>query len=709
MSRRIVLQSIAASTLSFPGLVHAAGSSASAGPNQWWTRDFRIVQTNLREIDVLQEPREIARAVRQFGGNVIVSNIGGIVSFYPTEVEFHHRTPYMTSDFVGAMIKAAHAEGLAYVGRFDLSKAMRPAYDAHPDWFMRNRDGTPREFEGTYQACPNGGWAQSHSLRILDEALRRYKPDGVFFNLTGYPQTDYANVQLGICVCNNCRRGFRDMHGIDLPATEGFKDPAWTRYLDFQERTANALGNKINAFVAPLIPGVPILRYDRYKEVGRAETQRRVQRPAPEWPYQAGEVSRLFMARNPGLPFTATSTAHIDYPWRQVTETAAHHQLRFAQMLGVGGKLDLYLMGTLADQDDQSYLAPVSRLFHWAKANGSHYAGMVSDARVALYQSGRTDRFAGATAFARYQGAEFRGVYAALVNSRVPFRFISDDRVVDGTTPLTGNFDVIILPNTMVLGPEEARALDAFVAAGGLLIATGATASLDREGRPRTRVPLAAFPLERYDAPVESRGWSLDPSASTLAVSGRVPLDGPYLGGTARQGASNLLPFAPDQPFGPPELSYAPPKAPRRASSGLSLIGYGRGYAVHVPWLINWQYHRDGLPAHQQILAGLISAYAPPPRFVLEGAGPVELMQLGRRSDGARLLHVVNYAGQRGGRYDEPPAIHGLRLGVRGAAPVTATALIAGKTLVARKREQDGLTWFDLPPCGTFEAILLDG
>ncbi len=698
-SRRIVLQSLAAS-----GVALLPGGAGAAPVRRWWDAPYRIVQTNLREIDVLEDPREIARAVRQFGGTVLVSNIGGIVSFYPSDVPFHHRNPYLKGDFVGEMIAATRAEGLAYVGRFDLSKAMKPAFDAHPDWFMRNRDGSPRVFAGTYQACPNGGWAQEQGLRILSEAFGRYKPDGVFFNLTGYPRTDYAHQEYGICTCANCRRVFREMHGQDLPAIDGHADPAWAKYLDFQDRTSTALARRIEAHVAPLIPGVPILRYDKYKAVGRAEVQRRVNRPGPDWPYQPGESCRLFMARNPGLPFSSASTAHVDYPWRQATESAANHELRFAQILGCGGQLDLYLMGSLKGQDDQSWLPPVSRLFHWAGANAAHYAGMQPAARVAIYHSSATERIGGATPYGAYHGAEMRGLYRALVDSRIPFRFLSDDRVADGSAPVAGAFDVVILANSMAIGAAEAKALEAFVSAGGLLIATGGAATLDREGKPQAL--SLPFPIDRADAPEATAGWSLDPARGTLAVAGRVPIEGPFFGGALREGARDLLPFAPDQRFGPPEFSYAPTDAPRRALAGVPVLRHGAGHVAYIPWFMGRQYTRDGLAAHQQIVAALIADHAPPARFVLDGRGPVELMQVSRASDGATLLHVLNYAGANHGRYDPPPAIHGLRLGIRGAPPKGVRALVTGREL-PRGKVADGMTWYDLPPVGTFEAVLL--
>ena len=711
VSRRLALQ-----TLSLAGLGVAGGALAQGprtggafDPKHWWLQDYRIVQTNLREIDIRENPRTIARAIRDFGGNVIVSNIGGIVAFYPTKLPYQRRNPYMgRGDFVREMIAAAHDEGLAYIGRFDLSKAMQPVYDAHPDWFMQNRDGTPRAFAGTYQACPNGGWAQDYGLRLLSEGLTRYKPDGIFFNMTGYPRTDYANVDHGICVCGNCRRVFREMYGRELPAKEGYGDPAWPDYLAFQARTSEALRKRISDHIATLAPGVPIAQHDSTEQVGRGEVQRRVDRTGPEWAYQSGEQCRAALARSPGTPWSSTSTAHIDYPWRQVTETAAYHENRMAQAMGVGAKVDLYLMGTLADQNDPTYLPPVSRLFKWRAANERAYAGMSESARVGLYQSGASVRLAGMTPYAAWQTAELRGLYSALVDARIPFRFVSDARVADGTTDLSADFDVIVLPNAMMLSDAEAAALDRFVERGGLLIATAMPGAFDEKGQPRATVPLACFPLARYTPPQPVHGWTLDPAISPLKVTGRVPLDGVYAGGTARGDAETLMRFAPDQRYGPPEFSYAIPGVAARRDPGVSLRTHGKGRAAHLPWFVGWQYLRDGLPVHRELIERLIARHAPAPRFVLAGAGPVELMVMSR-NDGASLLTMVNYAGQRNTHYAPPPALHGLRLGVRGAVS-GARALVGGQALAGLAApDATGLTWLDLPPVGAFEAVLLNG
>lgn len=704
-SRRKVLQGLALTTLAVgTGLPGAAAAQANAPWKRWWERDYRIVQTNLREIDVLQDPRQIAKDVKDFGGTALVSNIGGIVAFYPTKLEYQYKNPYLKNDFVAEQIAAAHAEGLAYLGRFDTSKALKNVYDAHPDWFVVNRTGGPTEFAGTYQACPSGPWLQDYALKMLREALTVYKPDGVFFNGVGFGQNDYAGRALGSCVCNNCKTRFRAMYGLELPKVEGFQDPNWRQYLEFQERVVADIYKRMYALADELIPGVPIFRWDDYEHVGRGEVQRRVRRAAPEWPYQSGEQARTAKARNPGKPYSSTSTAHMDYPWRQVKETADYHILRFAQQLGNGARLDLYCMGTLADQNDQSYLPPVSKLFKWEAANSQHYAKTSPLGRVGLYESEANQKFAAATPWANYRGGSSRGAYAALVDSRLPFHFVNGERVVEGKTRLA-DFDVILASHQLCMSDAEAAALDAFVAQGGLLIASGMTAGYDEKGRPRSALPLKSFPLEGFGEPQAAQGWTLDPALGDFRfTTNRVPIDAHYFGGTLRAGTTDLVPFAPDQRFGPPEYSYVIPGTKARTIPGVAVRRHGKGHVVHIPWLNEWQYARDTMPMHQQLIAALVERYAPAQKYVLSGVGPVELTAL-RSGERNALLHVINYAGQRNGRYDTPPELHGFRLGVSGNAPSEIRTLVSGKVIRGVARE--GRTWFELPPIGAFEAVVL--
>jgi hypothetical protein len=686
-----------------PGGVVAGGVDLK----NWWRSPYRVVQTNLRLIDARQDPGKIARDVRAFGADAIVSNVAGIAAFYPTDLELHWRNPYLNGDFVAAMIEAAHAEGLAYIGRFDLSKGLAAAYDAHPDWFMKNRTGEPRTYEGTYQACPNGGWAQDYGLEILKEGLSRYDVDGVFFNMSGFPPEDYSAVAHGSCVCDNCQRRFRELYGRELPKVDNFSDPAWPDYLEFQARTTEALSEKAYRLIKNLRPQAAVMGVNRFNELSRYETQRRYWRAAPEWAHQSAEQSLTLQARNPGNPVTSTSSAHIDYPWRQVLETDAYHLLRFAQQIATGSYLDLYLMGTLDDQDDRRFIPAVSGLFTWYGRNRAAYEGLQSAARVGLYKSSKTDRWAGVAESGCYSAGAWRGVYSALTDARVPFRMIYDKRVSDGSTTLSpADFDAIVLSNVLFLDEAEIAALDAYVEAGGLLISTGQTGAFAIDRSRRSEMPLASSPVALFGRPKSSHGWTFDAARAGLELGGaRIPADGLYYQFTPRPGAEALLPQAPLQPFGPPEFSFAAPDAARPPETGMSSIRFGAGRSVHIPWLPEFQYYRDGLPDLRGMFSGILKHFAPRPQVRLIGNGPLEVTVQDQPKTGRRLIHVINYSGQRNTLYETPPSLVGLKLGLRGAVDGPVRALVADQILTASAPDSEGYAWIDLPAVGAFEAV----
>ena len=76
-------------------------------------------------------------------------------------------------DLFGDVLRLAHARGIRVVGRFDLSKTQKAAYDAHPEWFFTRADGEPAIYNGLYSTCINGRSFREHAMTILAEALDR--------------------------------------------------------------------------------------------------------------------------------------------------------------------------------------------------------------------------------------------------------------------------------------------------------------------------------------------------------------------------------------------------------------------------------------------------------------------------------------------------------------------------------------------------------
>lgn len=678
-------------------------------PHKWWEQPYRIVQTNLRLIDAGLDARALARQVREFGGTAITFNVGGIYAFYPTELPLHARNPFLTSDLTGDMLAAAHQEGLRMIGRFDLSKGTRLAYDAHPDWFVHNRTGEPQEYNGTYQACVNGGWASDYSLRILREGLERYDLDGVFFNMTGYQPVDYSGRHRGMCQCANCQTAFFEMFKRDLPEREDFTDPAYSDYLLFKRRTSRAAAQRIYDTVKQLRPNTGVMGNGQGPcDFMRLEIQRAVSRPAPEWPHQPGELARWGEAIGRGKAYSCASTNFLDYQWRYASETPHNHLLRFGQTIASGGQIDYYLLG-LFDQPNSAPLEPVHRFLQWHAANERHLARTRSLARVGLYHSRASDLHAGGTDTGKVRNNCLRGAYRLLLEARIPFDFVSDERMEDeDIAAQLARYDVILLPNTPCLSEAEARVLDAWVKQGGTLIATGETGFYDERASRRKDFALTCIPASspaRAESGLETY-ISIDEGEFDFADTRLLHLDGWYFHASPKGDAVAQLSLLPAQQYGPPELCFAESKTSR--GPGLLTRRHGKGMAIWLPWLPEWLYFRDGLSEHRELIRQLIErASAAPVR--LSGAGPVEVTVREMRDDsGDRVVHIVNYAGQRQSAYEEPPAIVGLKLGVRGAS-TSARAMRAGAELAFGPADADGYSWLALPEVKYFESILLPG
>lgn len=689
-------------------------SASATDSKSWWKRPYRMVQTNLRQTDALYDQKALAREVKAFGADVLLYNIGGIYAFYPTQLELHAINPHMKGDALGDAIEAAHSEGLALVGRYDMSKATRLGYEAHPDWFVHNAKGEALEYNGTYQACVNGGWYQDYALEIISESLGKYDVDGVFFNMFGYTNFTYSGHYFGTCACDNCRRRFHDMYGKSLPLKEDFSDPSYADYLEFKDRTSLELRAKVYRHIKKTAPKVAMTGHRGDSDLIRMETQRAVDRPQPEWPYQAGEQARWGQAYGQGKTVSSTSANFIDFAWRFVAETGPYQLVRAAQQLASGATLDFYLLGVM-DQDDKSAFADTSKLFHWHKANERHYMGLKPASKVALYHSHAIVPGHGAGGYAKRPAsghlaeASFRGAYRALVEARIPFDLVVDEIITgkDGDKVLA-QYEALVLPNVTCMSDAEAQVIDAWVEAGGVLLATAETGLYDHKGAMRETPALASLPIS--DRPMPRRDMK---GAYFRVAPGELPigddvkllmLDHSYYVAQAKDGVETVLKLLPPQRFGPPELCFPDYESDM---PGAIIGSHGKGKAIYVPWHAEALYYRDSLPHTRTFLVDLVARHIAPPPARVEGDGALELTVQSQAETGKTLVHLVNYSGQRNNLYEKAPALHGLRLGVRNVEGA-ARGLVSGQIIQPEgPADKDGYLWYALPPVGAFEAIQL--
>ncbi|HEV2122269.1 MAG TPA: alpha-amylase family protein, partial [Chloroflexota bacterium] len=128
-------------------------------------------------------------------------------SYYPTRVGVRH--PHLTRDLLGEQVEACHRAGIrvpAYVSVvWDEHTAA-----THQEWLQVNREGQevgrkPLETRGWRWLCMNTAYVDYVAAQT-EEVLRDYPVDGVFFDIV--KQTEPG------CVCNACRARLA-AHGKD--------------------------------------------------------------------------------------------------------------------------------------------------------------------------------------------------------------------------------------------------------------------------------------------------------------------------------------------------------------------------------------------------------------------------------------------------------------------------------------------------------------
>src|SRR5690606_38466376 len=118
----------------------------------------------------------------------------------------------------------------------------------------------------------------------------------------------------------------------------------------------------------------------------------------------------------------------------------------------------------------------------------------------------------------------------------------------------------LVLPNVTCMSDAEARVIDAWVEAGGVLLATGETSLYDQKGVMREKPALRSLPIA--DRPMPRRDMK---GAYFRVASGELPigddvkllmLDHIYYVAQPAAGAETVLTLLPPQRFGPPELCF---------------------------------------------------------------------------------------------------------------------------------------------------------
>ena len=664
--------------------------------SDWWrSRTWRFIQTNLREIDMLDiDAERVVADMRSFSANVLMINAAGIIASYPTALPFQFQSPYLEGDSLQDIIAACHAADIRVIARTDFSKVRREIHERYPHWASVTEAGNVIDYNGDVQVCVNGEYQQEYVLQIVEELLTTHDFDGIFFNMAGYQTHDYSGRHHGICHCGNCRDLFREMFGLDLPGTQDGREATRRKYRVFQRRTLEGQRRRVYEFITDLRPEIAIANHREFgRGFNRMEANTAIGRALPHWQYAASENTKWAVSSYPEMVSSSSSVDFIDFPYRHVAVSPHQQALRLAQNLANGGALDYYLIGRLDNHEDRSAFDAIKGIYRYHADNEDAYANTRSMASVALLRPDNVNT------------AEYRGWFRVLTENHFPFDVLTPDAAE--SLPWA-SYRAIILPDARCLSDELAERLDAHVAEGGAVVASGQTGSRDQDDEPRSTVLLRCLGIERVERvrdDMQSSYFAVEDKRAfpSFGDTDLVYVDGPYVYAVYGDDTERHLKLIPPHNFGPPERCYYEEVT---GHPGVACTEHGDGLGVYIPWLPGALFHRQGHLNTASFMADVLTSLAGIEPIGGSLPASVEVTRFESGDHQSQLVHLVNGPGHFGVSFYAPITMADLTIEFAAdARPASVRSLVA--------QSDYPWTWTDgslaitVPRLELFDAIVI--
>jgi hypothetical protein len=673
-----------------------SNTTSTAEGNKWWRHPFSVFQTNLQEVDAVMDVEKILDIIEEHGADTWLINTGGIVSFYPSDLDFQTRNPFLadraSGDLIGDAVAAAHKRGIRVLARCDFSKMSTQIAQQHPDWLFVSPKGEPQIYNTLYSACPSADYYQFRSLDILDEIMERYPVDGFFFNWFGFSETDYSRVYHGVCHCEKCRTTFAEFSGSkELP--DGPGHPNYPEWLQFSNGVIRALATKISDHILAQRPdaalvlsrGAPVIYYEANNAFGREL-----------WHHSTSENVSAHMTGLPEISLMVNSVSFVDMPYRMAGEQPEHFAQYLLQAIARGGNPSTYIMGAPGriPYANLPLAGEVSRFFRDHK---DMYGRLQPGGGIAL---ARPNRLRSADPGFEHTVEEFRGLYSAFKEKHIPFDVIGADLIAKmDAEGLLDKYQLVVLPDLGSLGTDAAAALDRFVEAGGNLVLTGSSGvtahggvelktapSIMRVGAPERGQDLWATYVSTSDQP-DAQGFHY--AAPTI------PVYGSYAHFVWKPTAQRIGVMLPQAPFGPPEKCYGHVTGGEPAATSATR----NGTVIQIPWSVGRTYREFGTTEIRDYFLDTIDG-------VLDATVSADLpeqveMIVGRDPSGI-VIHLINQTGARRKSFGPHVPVDGGKLRIKGAAG-GAELLVAGGNVDISKI--DGGIEIALPRIELYEVL----
>ncbi|MFD0673043.1 beta-galactosidase trimerization domain-containing protein [Cohnella sp. GCM10027633] len=371
-------------------------------------------------------------------------------AYHPSEKNETH--PGLAFDLLGAMIEAAHEIGVktpVYLSAgLDEKLARR-----RPDWLVRDIDDKTSWAQGFMEAgyhvlCFNTPYLDLLIAQI-EEVLTRYEADGIFLDIVGVNK----------CYCQYCVASVREAGGD--PRDEKAMLNVW-------ERTYERYTNRVREVVDALRPGIGIFHNGGHIRRGRRDLARMNTHleleslPTGGWGYDHFPLSARY-AQTLGMDFLGM-TGKFHTTWGEFGGYKHPNALRYETALSLanGSRCSIGDQLHPSGSMDPATYSLIGAAYREVEAKEPWCADVSNVADVALLSLEATDD--------AMQDTRTLQTDAGAVRMLLEGKILFD--VVDALADF-GRYAVLILPDNVTLDGQLSDKVNAYLAGGGQVLATG--------------------------------------------------------------------------------------------------------------------------------------------------------------------------------------------------------------------------------------------
>ena len=633
-------------------------TGGEASEDKWYLRMRRVAQHNLNEYD--PKNLDINAWVDYWSSlklDAIILTGGGFMAMYPTKIPNHYRSQFLGSrDLFGDYLRAIKKKGIRVVARIETNFLHKSIFKEKPEWFERNKDGSPRAHSETpwvYRTCLFSNYRNEQVPRIINEMASMYNVDGFFSN--SWPQVELPP---HLCYCENCKK-------LGSLTQQQVTEKSMERTLE----TINLINSTVKKKGKNLVYNVNIAG-----GIGAIQDLQKVGNLA-EWITtdhqgrgggtaiwdcaQQGKVAYAVMKGRPVTNVVGTKTG----PWRHSSNSEAETTLWLAQTTSSGMIPWLVWLGS--DLPDKRWQEIGRKYFQWLAENEAHFFNKRPMARLGVVFSNKLNNlykapgrvpggYWGDTVNPNERGnaTEYmQGMYYALLEGRFVFDLIHEN---DLTPEVLKNYSAIILPNIALLSDSQATNLRNYVNSGGSMLATFETGLYDEWGRPRKDFALSdIFDVHLkagYKAPIGQIFYASVENQHPIVkeFEGLERIAGGEFYVPVQASGQHILNIVPPFPNGIPEMVYPYPRAElnnsRQEKDNPALIAREKGNSrlVYFPTDIDKNVWARGsvdlARLMQQSVRWMLNGKE---NITVDGDGYVEIFAW--ETEPGFALHILNY------------------------------------------------------------------